>query len=109
MKPTRVIYAQVQPVAAFAGITRRTLAWGERMMVTENILEAGAVLPLHNHPHEQITTLVSGELELRVGEETFVLGPGDSLLVPSGASHAGVARQRSVAIDTFAPPREDYK
>ena len=33
-------------------------------------VDAGAPAPEHSHPHEQILTLVEGEFELTVGDET---------------------------------------
>ncbi len=102
-------YADVEPVAVGEGIWRRTLVWGEASMLVETTFEAGTELAVHAHPHEQITYLVSGELELKVGDEVVTLGPGDSVLVPGGVAHGGVARAGSVAIDAFSPPREDFK
>jgi quercetin dioxygenase-like cupin family protein len=104
-----VHYVDVEPVPVAPGVQRRTLAWGERTMVMETTFDSGAELAMHAHPHEQVTYLVSGALELRVGGQPFTLSAGDSILVPGGAAHGGVARVRSVAIDAFSPPREDLK
>ena len=109
MKPKLVRYTDLNPVGMAEGITRRTLAWGQATMLIETTLEAGAELAAHDHPHEQITYLISGTLELNVGDQTFALGQGDSVLVPGGVTHGGVAHTRSVAIDAFAPPREEFK
>jgi len=78
-------------------------------MVLESTFEAGAELRAHSHPHEQITYVVSGELEIRLGDEAYILCPGDSLFVPGGVRHAAAARTESVAVDAFSPPREDLK
>ena len=47
-------------LAIVPGIQRKTLAVGDHTLMTEFILEAGAELPAHKHPHEQIGFLVSG-------------------------------------------------
>ena len=109
MEPTLVRYRDVVPVEVLPGVWRRTLVWGERTMVLENTFEAGAEMAVHSHPHEQITYLVSGELEMTVGEEVHLLGPGDSLLIPSAVPHGVMAHKRTVVIDTFSPPREEFK
>jgi len=109
VEPRLVRHAEVIPVEAVPGICRRTLAWGERAMVLESTFEAGAELQAHSHPHEQITYVVSGELEIRLGDEAHILCPGDSLFVPGGVRHAAAARTESVAVDAFSPPREDLK
>ena len=109
MDPKLVRHSGVNPVEMAEGISRRTLAWGQATMLIETSLDEQANLALHAHPHEQLTYLISGSLELTIGSETFVLGPGDSVLVPGGVPHSGVARASSVAIDAFAPPREEFK
>ena len=92
----------------FPGVTRETLAYGERAMLTRNTFAAGAVLAAHAHPHEQVTYVIAGELTLTVGDETFTLKPGDSICVPPNVAHAAAAEVDTVVLDAFAPPREDF-
>ena len=99
----------VEPVEMVPGVWCRTLSWGERLMVVQVILEEGAVVPAHRHPHEQITYIVEGELSMDVEGRTYVLVPGDSLLFPAGVEHGATALKRTLVIDTFSPPREEYK
>jgi quercetin dioxygenase-like cupin family protein len=42
-------------------------------------MDAKAVIPLHDHPHEQAGMLLEGKLELTIGEETRVVHPGAML------------------------------
>ncbi len=91
-----------------AGITRRILAHSPELMLTEHILEKGSVLPEHQHPHVQMVYLLSGELLMDVNGEQFVVAPGDSFVIPSSVSHKATAIVESVALDIFAPEREDY-
>ena len=102
-------YADVAPTQVVPGITRRVLAWGERLMLVEFTFERGVELAMHTHPHEQLSHMVSGEMEFRLGDEVYTLYPGDSLLIPSGLRHGVLARQTTVVIDTFSPPREEFK
>ena len=99
----------IEPVEMVPGVWRRTLSWGERLMVCHVTLEEGAVVPVHRHPHEQITYIVEGELSMEVEGRTYVLGEGDSLLFPANVEHGATALKRTLVIDTFSPPREDYK
>ncbi len=55
------------------GVTRRILAHDGKMMAVEVNFAAGAVGPMHNHPHEQLTYVLSGEFEFTIGEETRVV------------------------------------
>jgi len=99
----------VEPVEMVPGVRRRTLSWGERLMIVHVILEEGAVVPPHRHPHEQITYIVEGELSMDVEGQTHVLAPGDSLLFPADVEHGATALKRTLVVDSFSPPREEYK
>jgi len=86
----------------------KTLVYGEKTLMTEFRLEAGAVLPRHAHPHEQTGYLVAGRLRLQLGDASRVVEPGDSWCIPSGAEHGAEVMEDSVAVEVFSPVREDY-
>jgi quercetin dioxygenase-like cupin family protein len=89
-------------------IWQKTLVYGESTLMTEFRLEKGAVLPRHSHRHEQTGYLVSGSLDLTIGEETFRVEPGGSWCIAGHVEHSVIARENSVAIEIFSPVREDY-
>lgn len=93
---------------AVAGITRKTLVHGDKTLMTEFRLQEGSVLPRHAHPHEQTGYLVSGRLRLTIGDEAFDVQPGDSWCIPGDVEHEAQALEASVAVEVFAPVREDY-
>ena len=97
------------PVEMLPGVVRRTLTDGERMMLCEIRMDAGAVVPLHTHPHEQTGYLVAGRCRFQIGAEVRELSPGDTWMVPGGAEHEATALDDSVFIDVFSPPREEYR
>jgi quercetin dioxygenase-like cupin family protein len=101
--------SDVEPVEMVPGVWRRTISWGERLMVVQTTLEEGAVVPVHRHPHEQITYVVEGELTMEIAGQSRVLQAGDSLLFPANVEHGATALQRTLVVDTFSPPREEYK
>lgn len=72
-------------------------------------IEAGAVLPEHSHPHEQIANVLEGTYELIVEGESFVLNAGDVLVIPGGATHGGSAKTDCRILDVFSPVREEYR
>lgn len=72
-------------------------------------IEAGAALPEHSHPHEQVAHGLEGEFELTVEGETTVLRPGDILVVPSDAVHSGRALTACRVLEVFHPVREEYR
>lgn len=89
-------------------VCRKTLAYGEKTLMTEFRLEKGAVLPSHSHPHEQTGYMVSGVMDLTIGADTHRLEPGGSWCIPGNAEHSAIALDNSVAIEVFSPVREDY-
>lgn len=93
---------------ALPGITRKTLAYGERTLMTEFVLQRGRALPEHTHPHEQTGYLVRGRMRLKIAGERFDVAPGDSWCIPPNAPHGADILEDSVAIEVFAPVREDY-
>ena len=72
-------------------------------------MEPGAVVPLHRHPHEQGGILISGKLELTIGEEVRQVEAGAMFLIPPNVLHKAVAYDGpAVVLDVFSPVREDY-
>jgi len=97
-----------EPKNVLAKVAMKTLAYGDKTLMSEFHLEKGAQLPRHSHPHEQTGYLVSGQMQLTTGTETFMVNPGDSWCIKGDVEHAAVALENSVAIEVFAPVREDY-
>ena len=89
-------------------IQKKTLVYGDRTLMAEFRLEHGADLPRHSHPHEQTGYLVSGEIELSIGDETHQVKPGDSWCIAGGVEHKATVLEDSVVIEVFSPVREDY-
>jgi len=67
---------------ALEKIKLKTLVYGEKTLLAEFKLEKGALLPKHRHPHEQTGYLVSGRIDLTIGDATHRAGPGDSWCIP---------------------------
>ena len=103
------VRAKVEAVEMLPGIWRRTLNYGEQVMIVHFTLEEGAVVPPHRHPQEQVGYVVEGELLMMIGGETHTLKAGQSYLAPSDVEHGATVVKRAIVIDAFSPPREDYK
>jgi quercetin dioxygenase-like cupin family protein len=72
-------------------------------------ITAGASLPDHSHPHEQVANVIEGEFELTVDGEPKVMTPGQVAVIPGGIPHRGTAITDCKIIDVFHPIREDYR
>ena len=81
----------------------------KNVMLTWVEMEPGSILPEHHHPHEQISLVVSGALELTVDGATRVMRQGDVAVVPPSVVHSGrVLDEPTVAVDAWNPIRDDY-
>ncbi len=97
------------PVEMLPGLVRRTLVSGPTMMLVEFTFQADVEVPQHAHPHEQVGYIVSGRLRMTIAGESFELTPGDTYCAPANVPHGALALEPSIVVDTFNPPREDYK
>ncbi|MFB6352793.1 MAG: cupin domain-containing protein [Halobacteriales archaeon] len=98
------------PVEAVEGVHLTQLAVGDRMSVQHVRIESGAVVPEHDHPHEQVGFVYGGELVFVLADGTErVVGPGGSYRFAGGEPHAAENRGDETvrAIDVFSPPRAD--
>jgi quercetin dioxygenase-like cupin family protein len=90
------------------GIKRRTVAHGQRMYQMVAELEAGSVMPAHQHPQEQIVHILSGRMKLIVEGSPHELKAGDSFYLASNVPHGVETIEQTRVLDTFSPPRDEY-
>ncbi|MEE3361993.1 MAG: cupin domain-containing protein [Anaerovoracaceae bacterium] len=104
-----VIRFDKQKKTEFPSGERRIMA-GEKSMLVKNTFLPGNPSAAHKHPHEQILTIMSGTADVTVGDETFRMGPGDMIYVPSNVMHdlRVVGDEPVINFDVFAPVREDF-
>lgn len=62
---------------------------GQLLQADIHVLEAGAAsLDWITHAGEEVGYVIEGELELGIGSETYLLGPGDTFYFPSDRPHS---------------------
>ena len=96
-------------VRAIEGIRRKTMLDGAHTQLVEFKLAQGAVIPVHSHPQEQTGYLLSGHMILTIAGRSHAMRPGDSWTIPGGVKHGVNVLETSVALEVFAPGREDYR
>ena len=72
-------------------------------------VQQGAVMPVHQHLHEQVAHVLQGKFELTVDGETRILEPGIVAVIPPHVPHGGRAITDCSLLDVFLPERDDYK
>jgi len=90
------------------GVHLKTIVYGQHTLMTEVKLDKGAVVPPHQHPHEQTGYLVSGRMDFLVDGEHHIAKPGDNWNIAGEIEHGATALEDSVVIEVFSPVREDY-
>ena len=91
-------------------VARRRII-GERVMLSDVVLQKGCFVSTHAHINEQFVVLLSGKMRFSIGaegtkQEELVLGSGEVLVVPSNVPHAAEALEDSHVIDVFSPVTE---
>lgn len=89
-------------------VTRKIRARGNSLMMVEVFFETGSEGSAHDHPHEQATYCLEGEFEFFIGDDSFRLARGDSLMIPGGRRHGTKCLVKGRLLDVFSPPREDF-
>jgi quercetin dioxygenase-like cupin family protein len=90
------------------GLTRRVLAYNDKLFLAEHQMVKGWVGAMHSHPHDQVVYMVRGHLKVNCLGKTFELRAGDTFVVRGGVQHGASAIEESLVIDVFTPCREDY-
>ena len=90
---------------------KRRIVTGERMTVARIYFQDGFLVPLHSHEHEQITQVLKGTLRFSFGEdrsETFDVGPGGVVVIPSNLPHEALVIGEVEEMDMWSPRRDDW-
>lgn len=89
-------------------ISMKPLIHGDNTLMCEFRLEQGAQLPRHSHPHEQTGYLISGRMDLTIGDQEFTAQTGDSWCISGGTEHQAVVLENTLVVEVFSPVRDDY-
>jgi len=100
-------WADIAPEQLNALATRQYVV-GTNTMLARIVLKKGAVVPMHQHMHEQISHVVEGALKFRIDAEEIAVRAGEILCIPPHVPHEVTALEDSVALDIFNPPRQDW-
>jgi quercetin dioxygenase-like cupin family protein len=91
------------------GVKRRAV-YLDDVMITFFDFEPNSVIPKHQHPHQQITWVISGAMEFDLAGEKRVLQAGDGVLIAPDLPHSAVILDEGCrALDAWHPVREDYR
>jgi quercetin dioxygenase-like cupin family protein len=99
------------PVEQVTPLMERKIITGEKLMIAKMKFKDGFLVPLHQHEHEQVTQLISGQMRFWFGankEQAMDLFPGDVIVIPGNLAHEALMIGDVEEVDTWAPPRQDW-
>lgn len=99
---------QLESKTLFPGFHAR-MVHTDGLTIAHFRIEKGCILPLHDHPHEQVSNIIEGTLEMTVGGETLACKPGTVVTIPGNTPHSARALTDCYVVDIFRPAREDYR
>jgi quercetin dioxygenase-like cupin family protein len=83
--------------------------FGRNMTLSFVSMEPNSVAPVHQHPQEQIGTVIDGSYEFELAGEKKVVRKGDVYMVPPNVPHGAVTHDEGcLVLDVFSPPREAF-
>ena len=98
----RIQKEQMSPVLV------RQVIHGANITVARLELRKGCTVGEHSHHNEQISMVEKGALRFVVDGAERIVKAGEVLRIPPHAPHSAEAIEDSVAVDLFAPIREDW-
>lgn len=104
---TIAIWKDLPEEEVYPGIFRQTVS-GDKQTMVRYRYAPGSVFPMHSHPQEQITIIISGTITFTVGGEVVTLTSGQAAIIPSGVEH-GATVEGDSWVETFnaMSPRRD--
>lgn len=80
------------------------LVTGKEVDLRRWVEKPGEQSDIHSRAYETVGYLISGIMEIEIDGQPATLGPGDSWLVPAGATHRYRIVEAIIAIEAASPP-----
>ncbi|HEY8422955.1 MAG TPA: cupin domain-containing protein [Thermoclostridium sp.] len=75
-------------------VVSRTLSQGRNVSLTLFAFDKGEEISSHSSKGDALVYLLDGEAEITVGEETYNVKKGETIVMPAGIPHALLAKER---------------
>ena len=104
----KVSWEELPAETVYPGITRQVVQ-GERQTLVRYVYQPGSVFPEHAHPQEQVTAVLSGEIEFEVGGQRRRLGTGEVAVILGGTPHGArvIGEQVVETLNSLSPRRDE--
>jgi quercetin dioxygenase-like cupin family protein len=92
----------------FPGVIRQIIGYDSNIMMVKVSFAKGSLGYKHQHPHQQISYILSGKFEVNIDGKIETLESGDAFIAPSNTEHELKCLEGGVIIDSFSPLRKDF-
>ncbi len=88
-------------------VIERLPGWKGRYFDSDNmtfghyVFDAGSSIHEHSHPNEEVWNIIEGQLEVVIGNDSHVAGPGFVAIVPPNTIHSvkAISNGRAIVVD----------
>jgi unsaturated pyranuronate lyase len=104
-----ISWSHIPASEVYPGISRQILN-GDRQTMVRYVYQPGSVFPEHHHPEEQVTVVISGQIEFTVAGETAVLTGGQAAVIPANVAHGArvIGDDPVETFNSMSPRREQH-
>ena len=75
-------------------VVSRTLSQGKNLSLTLFAFDSGEEISSHSSDGDALVYLLDGQAEIEIGEDTFTMRKGQTIVMPAGIPHALSAQER---------------
>lgn len=93
----------------FPTIQMEPVSLSSQLMTVRVFIKKGTVIAEHTHANDQTSYLEAGSLRYTIAGQVVVLDKGQGIAIAAGVPHGCTALEDTTDINTFFPPREDYR
>ena len=101
------------PIEQLNPLLQRQFVSGQQGTIAHIHLRKGCLVPMHAHPNEQFSTVITGSMRFTLDPEglaeQITLAPGDLLIIPGNLPHSAEALEDTLNLDIFTPVRQDWE
>jgi len=109
VSPLNLDGVEIGGVELIGNVELRVLTTGTNLQIVELRLSKGFYHGPHNHPdNESIGYVISGKLQMGIGNEEHFLGPGCTWHHGIGVIHWTRAVEDTLAVEIHSPLRPEY-
>lgn len=107
LTPTHAAWINLPSEEVFPGITRQVFQ-GARQTLVRYFYAPGSIFPIHAHPEEQITVIITGTILFEIAGNPQEMRAGEVAVIPGYVPH-GARVVGTEAVESFnaMSPRRD--